>query len=392
MAQLLPGSGTGLLLAGGVVLQERRGRQERLSASRAVEITTLLESISEAAAVIDASGLILDVNQAAADLASRTRERLRGTSAEMLDKVMRDPEAGRGSPSIFQRALQGAVVRQERRVLRDARGAQLELLVSASPIRNQAGAVLGVMIIAHDVTEQTQLQQRLGDLERHHAVGQMAAALTHDFSNLLETIGQAAAVLEMEDKNLPPAQRSELLHLISSAVRGGSELVSRVREYLRTGTGIMTPVDICHILEESVELTRPLWQKMHVGVTRRLVPSGKVKAHAADLRRVFTNLIINAIDAMPNGGELAVSCEASEGSVVVMISDTGRGIPLNQQHDIFRPYFTTKLHGTGLGLSGAQKYILSQGGHISFTSQEGQGTSFTVSLPQLPAESNSTAA
>lgn len=392
MTHLLPGSGMGLLLAGGVLLQERRGRQERLSASRAVEITALLESISEAAVVIDASGAILDVNQEAAEMVSRTREQLRGTSAEALGKLIRDQEAGPGTPSIFHRALKGEVVRQERRALRDARGAQLELLVSSSPIRNQAGAVLGVMIIAHDVTEQTQLQQRLGDLERHHAVGQMAAALTHDFSNLLETIGQAAAVLEMDDKNLPPAQRSELLHLISSAVRGGSELVSRVREYLRTGTGIMAPVDIGRILEESVELTRPLWQKMHVGVTRRLLPSGKVKAHAADLRRVFTNLIINAIDAMPNGGELAVSCQPSQGSVVVVISDTGRGIPLSQQRDVFRPYFTTKVHGTGLGLSGAQKYILSQGGNISFTSQEGKGTRFTVSLPQLPAETNSNAA
>jgi signal transduction histidine kinase len=106
-----------------------------------------------------------------------------------------------------------------------------------------------------------------------------------------------------------------------------------------------------------------------------------VKANAADLRRVFTNLIVNAVQAMPSGGKLTISCEQHDGTVFASISDTGVGIPPDQQRKIFAPYYTTKASGTGLGLSTAQKILLAHGGKITFNSEPGKGSSFSVQLP-----------
>src|SRR6185437_11504047 len=113
----------------------------------------------------------------------------------------------------------------------------------------------------------------------------------------------------------------------------------------------------------------------------QLQPVKAIQANPADLRRVFTNLIINAIEAMPKGGELTITTLEKSGRVVASVSDTGTGIPLNHQPKIFFPYFTTKTRGTGLGLSGAQKIVLARGGNITFHSEPGKGTTFTVELP-----------
>ncbi len=217
-------------------------------------------------------------------------------------------------------------------------------------------------------------------MERHHAIGQMAAALAHDFNNVLDTIGQAVAVLELNEQQ-PLAERSDVLGMIRNAVRRGSEIISGVREYLRTGTGESTLVDVRQVLVETIELTRPLWQRARTRLLTHLQPVAAVRANAADLRRVFANLIINAIEAMPQGGELTISCWEQTGMVFASVKDSGSGILPEHQPKVFFPYFTTKSEGTGLGLSGAQKIVLERGGNISFQTQPGHGTTFTVQLP-----------
>jgi signal transduction histidine kinase len=175
--------------------------------------------------------------------------------------------------------------------------------------------------------------------------------------------------------------RKPLLDMIQNAVHRGAEMVQRIREYLRTGQGAVRPLNLCTTIEESVELTRPLWQRARIEVIKRLHPVPNIKADAADLRRVFTNLIINAMEAMPNGGRITIDCEQRERNVVATIADVGVGIPPEAQKKVFFAYFTTKPGGTGLGLSGAQKILLSYGGNISFHSEVGKGTTFTVTLP-----------
>ncbi len=378
-----------VLLAGNIHLVERRGSKAQLDPRRLLDISTLLESIPEASLIVDKEGRVVDANSSAAHLAGKVREELRGLPGDMFGRFL-ESEEGKPRESIVRRALAGHAVRHEHRVLHNPEtGMSSELLISANPILDDGGKVIAALVIARDVTELTQLQRRIGDIERHRAIGQMAAALAHDFNNILDTIGQAAALLELNIER-PASERRPLLKMIQNTVTRGAEMVQRIREYLRTGAGAARPLELGAIIEEAVELTRPLWQKSNVTVKMDLKPVPRVNANAADLRRVFTNLIINAIEAMPNGGEITVACATHNHHVLATVSDTGIGIPPSEQKKIFYAYYTTKPRGTGLGLSGAQKIVLSYGGNISFRSEPGKGTTFTVMLPS--ASGNSKAA
>lgn len=372
----------GASLAASVFLVERRGRREKLDPNRQVEINSILEAIPEAALVLDARGHIVDANSSAAALIGLSRDRLAHSPVTDLTRVSApgQPPSFDAAHTIFHRALRGEEVRNQHRQLHNPnRASALEVLVSANPVRNANGEIIGVLVIARDITEMSQLQRRIGDIERHHAIGQMAAALAHDFNNVLDAIGQAAALLQSNQTE--ESERQSLLSLIRSSVQRGAEIIARIREYLRTGKSAQGPVDVRQVLEETVQLTRPLWQRAGIRLEKKLKPVGCIMGNAADVRRVFANLIINAIEAMPHGGRITASCGEEEGRVVAEIADTGQGIPDEEKKKIFYAYHTTKAGGTGLGLSGAQKIILAQGGHISFESEVGKGTRFRIDWP-----------
>jgi len=140
------------------------------------------------------------------------------------------------------------------------------------------------------------------------------------------------------------------------------------------------------LLEEALELTRPIWSRVRgLSIERRYYGKVPIRVNAADLRRALVNLIINAIQAMQNGGTLLLSSTVKAHRSLICVEDTGPGIPDEMHAKIFSPYFTTKEGGTGLGLSGAQRTISGQGGHIFFVSEKGKGTKFCVELP-LAAE------
>lgn len=370
------------LFAGSIFLVERRGKRERLNPRRHVDISTLLESIPEAAFIIDKENRIIDANSAAAEMLGVTRDDLLRTSTHQISRALADVTDGnhRSGP-LLARALKGEAVRHERRLVHSLTGGEnLELLISATPMRDERGDVIAALLIARDVTELHALQRRMGDVERHLAIGQMAAALAHDFNNILAAIGQAAYILQ-NNKSASEQERRTFLDIIQNTVHKGSEVIGRVREYLRTGSGATTLVDMRQVILDAIELTRPLAAKCKTRVTTEMKPVGNVRANAADLRRVYTNLIINAMEAMSEGGHIMLTCQEREGEVVTTVSDNGSGIPLEVREKIFFPYFTTKQKGTGLGLSGAQKIVLSQGGNITFRTETGKGTTFIVTMP-----------
>lgn len=381
----------GIFCLGGLFLVERRGRQEQLSAGRQVELATLLESMPEAVFLFERSGRVIEANALAEQLTGFSLNELRGMEGRTLSSRLaaRDDAAVPVSEanSVVNMALRGETIRQVKRMYRNhGDGRDIEALVSASPMRNQAtGEIVGVMVMVRDVTELAQLQGRLADTQRHNAIGQMAAGIAHDFNNVLDTIQQAIYLLEAnQGKSLE--QRKVYTDLIKKGVARGAEVSERVREYLRTGTGERSNVDVRRLLDDVVEMTRPMWQlARRVQVRTHFGPVPDVCANAADLRRVFTNLIINALQAMPNGGLLSIGCESVADKVRITVEDTGQGIAPEQQKRMFVPYFTTKKSGTGLGLSGAQKIISAVGGNISYRTQLGKGTCFTIELPPSAA-------
>jgi PAS domain S-box-containing protein len=379
-------AGSASIAGANVYLVERRGRQEQLSPTRQVEIGTLLESMPDAIVIINADYRIVDLNQAAARILGGTREQFRDRDlSEAGSKLMNEDSGGnvlRFRRNLLNRALGGEQVHEERRVIRDLKtGRDIQLVISANPICDPSGKPVGALVIARDVTELIQLQSRFSDMERHLAIGQVAASIAHDFNNTLEAISHAVVLLQSSPEPVVE-ERHTLLRLIQSAVEHGTEIIARIRDYARSGTGELSEVNVRELLEDALEWTDHLRHRRNrVQLARELKQVPMVRANAADLRRVFTNLIINALQAMPEGGKLTVGSESDGERVHVWIKDTGAGVAKEDQRKLFLPYFTTKHGGTGLGLSGAQKIMLALGGDIRFQSEAGKGTQFDLYLP-----------
>jgi PAS domain S-box-containing protein len=367
------------MLLGGIYLVERRGKNRPLNPKRQVDITTLLESIPEAALIVDSDRRIIDANSSAAQMLGRSREQLLEASWNDLGDMMQVIDDGGHSTSELDRALAGTAVRSERRLVRSQDNRDLELLVSATPMCDEHGSIVAALVMAQDITELTLLQRRIGDVERHLAIGQMTAALAHDLNNVLTAIGQSAYILETGKQS--ENERRSYIDVIQNAVHRGAEIIGRVREYLRTGTCVLQPVDVRQLLQEALEMTRPLYERANIELRSDLRDIPHPLANPGDLRRVFTNVIMNAIEAMPQGGRMVVTCDRAGDQVLVTVSDTGPGIAPENRRKIFYPYFTTKKAGTGLGLSGAKKTLRSQGGNIEFRTAIGKGTTFVITLP-----------
>ena len=372
----------------GLWLIERRGRNGPIDPKRQLDIRTLLDSMPDAVLILDSSGHVVDANDGAAGIAGFPRQQLTGMHVRDFAKRMTEEIAANVvqiNKPILTRALAGESVTEERRRFRHPEtGRDVDLLISANPIRDSNGAIQGALVIARDITELSQLQQRLADIERHQGIGFVAAGIAHDFNNTLQTISQAVAVLQMAPER-PEEERQVFLEMIQNAVRRGAEVIARIRDYLRSGTAISSNIDVHAVVEEAVELTRPMWRARPVQLQRELGICGLVRGNKADLLRIFTNLIINSLQAMPNGGTLSLGCACESDMVHVWVRDTGHGIPPELRKQVFHPYFTTKAGGTGLGLSGAQKIMLELGGDISFSSEMGRGTQFDLKFPKADA-------
>jgi signal transduction histidine kinase len=161
-------------------------------------------------------------------------------------------------------------------------------------------------------------------------------------------------------------------------------IIGRFSDFSKMPTPEMQKVDLNTLLRETVKLFEPQLPKTGKGISVELNLDATMPTIEADpvlLRRVFENLVLNAVDAMPNGGILILQTAQLSSSVAVEVSDTGTGIMAEEAERLFTPYYTTKKHGTGLGLAIAQSVISDHQGKISVRSKPGVGTTFRIELP-----------
>ncbi|MBK9714202.1 MAG: GAF domain-containing protein [Kouleothrix sp.] len=246
-------------------------------------------------------------------------------------------------------------------------------------------------------------QEHLNLVDKVRAVGQLASGVAHDFNNLLAGILGNAQLLLFEP--LSDDQR-EMLRVIERAAKDGAETVRRLQGFARMEHDTpMTEVRLDMLARDAIDITRPRWRDVAqsrgatIEIVKQLQPVTGLAGRPAELREVLTNLIINAVDAMPKGGKITVTTYddkvAGDGSgdVVVEVADTGVGMPPEVRARIFDPFFTTKgEQGTGLGLAVSLGIIQSHGGQIEVESEQGGGTRFTIRLPVRIAEQGGRAA
>jgi signal transduction histidine kinase/ActR/RegA family two-component response regulator len=222
--------------------------------------------------------------------------------------------------------------------------------------------------------------------ERLKALGEMAAGVAHDFNNTLQAI--LARVQLLQDQT----QEEEVLRwlkVIEQAAVDGAETVRRIQEFARVRADkAFVSVNLEAIIRDAVIVTQARWKDeaqargVRIEVETELVPTPPVQGNASELREVFTNMILNAIDALPQGGKVRFATRVENDQVVVSVEDSGVGMSEETRKRVFDPFFTTKgVKGTGLGMSVAFGIISRHGGNIEIQSEEGKGTTFVIRLP-----------
>jgi len=235
--------------------------------------------------------------------------------------------------------------------------------------------------------ELSETQEQLVRSERLRALGEMAGGVAHDFNNILGSVlGRAQLLLRAtQDPKLV-----KNLKVIEQSALDGADVVKRIQEFTRVHkTSNFELVNLNQIVEDAVEQTRPMWktqaesQGIHIDVTKELKSTDPVEGIASELREVFSNIILNSVDALPRGGRLSFTAWQDQENVFVRVTDNGIGMAEDVKKRIFDPFFTTKgKKGTGLGLSVAYGIISRHKGEIQVESAEGKGTSTTLRLPK----------
>lgn len=229
--------------------------------------------------------------------------------------------------------------------------------------------------------------------ERMNALAQMASGVVHDINNSLVPITVLTKVL-LQDPDLPSQmdKLKESLTAIKGAANDAEAIVRRLRQFYVKGEEgePLQPTDLREIAEQSIVLTQPKWKSqaldagVHIDVAPQLARVPPVAGNAAELREALTNLIFNAVDAMPKGGTITVRAYSTDGRVVLEVSDTGMGMTEEVRRRCMEPFFTTKgERGTGLGLSMVHGIIKRHQGEIEIRTEPGKGTTFALSFPPL---------
>jgi PAS domain S-box-containing protein len=271
--------------------------------------------------------------------------------------------------------------------LKASAGPDRDVLLTFSPLRGPHNTLAGLSAICKDVTEERQLREQVLQAEKLRVVGEMAAGIAHNFNNVLTTILTRAQLLALQITETTSLQRG--LNLIAQAAGDGAAIVRRLQTLARgTGTSEVARLDLNTLVQEVVETTQPLWhdhttrEGRPVEVQLDLAPLPQIPARAAELREVLTNLLLNAVEAMPQGGCLTFRTWAEAKTACIAVQDTGVGMTPEVKQRLFDPFFTTKgVRGTGLGLSVSQALIQAHQGTLTVDSELGRGTTFVIRLP-----------
>ncbi|MEY2494141.1 MAG: hypothetical protein QOJ45_633 [Verrucomicrobiota bacterium] len=242
------------------------------------------------------------------------------------------------------------------------------------------------------LTDLQTAQRQAVQQERLSAFGEMAGGVVHDFSNaLMSVIGYSEMLLTNASARTDEATALEYLGIINTAGRDGAHVVSRLRDFYRPrdAADLFEPLDLSEIVLQSVALARPRGAKREsdkaVSFQTDFDSDVTAAGIGAELREVLTNLIFNALDAIPGAGVITLRTFRQDGAAILEVIDTGVGMTPDVKERCLEPFFTTKGdHGTGLGLAMVFGIIKRHQGTLEIESASGRGTTFRISLPSLP--------
>ena len=348
-------------------------------------LMNILESARESIFAVDTEGRFQWCNNATVTATGYKSEQLIGQS--FLDITF---EADRDmAREHFTSTLEGKAQTYEARFFSRDGDLRYALFDTAPLVVD--GETTGVLGIARDITEQKQERQRAAQADKLRALGQLASGVAHDFNNALTAILGRAQLMRRQ------VQDESLVHnldVIQTAAEDAAATVRRIQTFARQSPSKeFEMLDVSSLLRDAIEITRTRWENearlrgLRYEVELQAACPYYTWGSASELREVFVNLIVNAVDAMPLGGRLSISCEHTSEHLSLRFTDTGLGMTEDVRERIFEPFYTTKgAHGTGLGLAVSYGIIERHEGRISVESEVGQGAVFKIELPAVDKE------
>ena len=372
-------------------------RSEQSLANEKERLSVTLSSIGDAVITTDLKGNITLINKVAENLTNSTYTEAIGQPIEtVMHLVDEKTHAQRESPLWECLSTGQVVIMQNHTLLVALDGTEYVIMDSCAPIRDQQSNIIGAVMVFRDVTSQLKLEAELQKAAKLESLGVLAGGLAHDFNNLLTGITGYLDLSKYYLENSETLQITELKDFINqaqTATERARELTIQLLTFAKGGRPIKNTVALPQLIEES---TRFMLHGTNVKSVFALPQDLlTVTADAGQLGQVFQNLVLNAIQAMPEGGSIIISAanvrlgESTlpeiEAGLYVRLSfqDEGVGIPHDNLLKIFDPYFTTKNSGNGLGLAICHSIIRQHKGHIEVESVLGKGTTFTLYLPAI---------
>lgn len=357
----------------------------------------ILSSIAAGVVTLDSDGVVLTWNRAAESIVNRKAVEVVGLGySEVIDNLKIAEADKTATLQIIEKVrTTGKVYQGYKLCYHPLERDSMYLNISASILWNNNGDPIGQVIIFEDITKEMKMEdefRRMGELA---AVGQLAASIAHELRNPLSSIKGAAQFLQKEYEN--EGAIVEFLDIIVEEVNGLSKLTTEFLEFARPMEFEIGPVDLNEIVRKTLQLMSVHLSESGVVVLDHLAEDmPTIQADGKQIEQVLRNIILNGLQAMPDGGTLSIQTKSSAQSAELIISDTGLGIQEDKLARIFVPFFTTKTKGTGLGLSVVQKIVDNHGGRIDVSSIVGQGTTFKIIFPlkgivrSLPSEADIT--
>jgi len=373
---------------------ERKNAEEQIR-----EQAALLDKAQDAICVTDMEQRILYWN--------RSAEALYGwTAAESLGKYTNEL-LFKNDSSRQMEALKSLISKREwKGELHQVTKHGTEIIVESrwTLVHDNEGRPKAILVIDTDITEKKKLEAQFFRSQRLENIGMLASGIAHDLNNVLAPIMMAVPMLR--ENVIEPADRN-MLDMLDRSARRGAELVQQILSFARGVEGEHKLMQLRHLLADLEKMIRETFPKS-IQLQKNIDPDLRpIHGNPTQIHQVLLNLCVNARDAMPNGGTLAILAENARFEepqvrrhagvkagpfVVLMVVDTGSGIPSELLERIFEPFFTTKEpgKGTGLGLATVRGILKNHGGFVEVKSEVGKGTSFRICLPAAEPQSSQT--
>ena len=361
----------------------RQKTHSDLRAERSLrEMAAIVECSDDAIFSTNPEGIITTWNRGAERLYGYSTEEAVGTTVMILAPPERRDEAEHNRQVLNR----GASVEphQTERMRKD--GTRLPVLLTVSPLRNRKGNVVGASAIARDLSAQQRSEEAIRRSEKLATAGRLAASIAHEINNPLEAVLNLLYLARND-----PRQAEQYLSMAEQEVGRVARLAQQTLGFARD-TVSPGRMDAARIMDEVLELYSRKLEDKQIRVTRRYRGSSQISGYSGEVRQLLANVLVNAVDAMGEGGSLHVRVSAgrqwSNGleGIRMTLADNGAGIPRESLRRIFEPFYTTKKDaGTGLGLWVSRGIVQNHGGSIRVRSRiEGQkrGTVFCIFLPK----------